>query len=103
MADLKGCDGGIRPFGEHQAPRFIQAQPFLVLERAHRRQRKSSAASSLMYWALQFPPICVTYSLPRRWIELNQQGVGNDIHSTRDGKEHGIGPGLLAHGRDDPN
>ena len=39
IADLKRCGCRILIFGEHQPPRFVQTQPFLVLQRAHGRQR----------------------------------------------------------------
>ena len=39
IADLKRRGCRILIFGEHQPPRFVQTQPFLVLQRAHGRHR----------------------------------------------------------------
>src|SRR5574337_102618 len=37
IADLECCTRCVLFFSEHQPPRFVQAQPFLVLQRAHCR------------------------------------------------------------------
>ncbi len=38
IPDLKGHSRGIQPFRKHQSPRFVQPQPFLVLQWAHCHQ-----------------------------------------------------------------
>jgi hypothetical protein len=38
IADLKGRRGRVQTLSEHQAPRFVQSQSFLILQWAHRRQ-----------------------------------------------------------------
>lgn len=45
LANLKGCARSIQPLREHQAPRFVQPQPFLVLQQIHAGHRSKMMMS----------------------------------------------------------
>jgi hypothetical protein len=59
LADLKRHGRGIQALREHQPPRFVQPQPFWVLQRTHGRQRPEGMMEG-------------------RWTQMDVRGEGLD-------------------------